>query len=266
MLDVATEAALTMLADQRIERILALLETHGFRTNNLLASDLGVSEMTVRRDLAALAQHGKVKRVHGGARIVRRPESAQSQERSALNAAEKRLIAETAADRIEDGETIYLDAGSTMLELALVLKRRNFKSLRVVTNAVAVSAALIGADITVVQLGGELYRNTGAVTGQSALRFLESSRFDRCFLAASAANLEFGISDKHLPEIDIKRAAVGHSSWVALLMDASKWESQGMLRVAALRDIHCFITDARLSPQAREAVRQRGPEVVIANE
>jgi DeoR family transcriptional regulator, fructose operon transcriptional repressor len=255
-----------MLADQRIERILTLLETHGFRTNNLLASDLGVSEMTVRRDLASLARDGKVKRVHGGARIVRRPESAQTQTRSALNATEKHAIAEAAADRVGDGETIFLDAGSTMLELAIVLKRRSFKNLRVVTNAVSIAAALIGDEITTVQLGGELYRNTGAVTGQSALRFLESSRFDRCFLAASAANFEFGISDKHLPEIDVKRAAIGHSSWVALLMDASKWESQAMLRVAALRDIHCFITDARLNSEAREALRNRGLEVVIANE
>jgi DeoR family transcriptional regulator, aga operon transcriptional repressor len=253
-----------MLADQRIERILSLLETHGFRTNTLLATDLGVSEMTVRRDLATLARDGKVKRVHGGARIVRRAEP-PSQARSAVNALEKRAIAEAAADRILDGETIFLDAGSTTYELALVIKNRGFKNLRVVTNAVSVAAALIGEDITVVQLGGELYRNTGAVTGQSALRFLESSHFDRCFLAASAASLEFGISDKHLPEIDIKRAAILHSSWVALLMDASKWESQAMLRVAAFRELHCFITDDRLDADARASLRQRGPEVVIAN-
>ncbi len=253
-----------MLADQRIERILSLLESHGFRTNTLLATDLGVSEMTVRRDLAALAKDGKVKRVHGGARIVRRHEP-PSQARSALNAAEKHAIAEAAADLIQDGETVYLDAGSTVLELAGVIKRRGFKNLRVVTNAVSVSAALIGDEITVVQLGGELYRNTGAVTGQSALRFLESSRFDRCFLAASAASLEFGISDKHLPEIDIKRAAILHSSWVALLLDASKWESQALLRVAAFRELHCIITDARLPEEARANLRARGPEVVIAN-
>jgi DeoR family transcriptional regulator, aga operon transcriptional repressor len=253
-----------MLADQRIERILALLETHGFRTNNLLAADLGVSEMTIRRDLETLAREGKVKRVYGGARIIRRAEP-PSTTRTTQNATEKRAIAEAAADRIREGETIYIDAGSTMLELATTIKRRGFKNLRIVTNAVAVAAALIGDDITVVQLGGELYRNTGAATGQTALRFIESSRFDRCFLAASAASLEFGISDKHLPEIEIKRAAILHSSWVALLMDASKWESQAMLRVAAFRELHCVITDARLNEEIRANLRQRGPEVVIAN-
>ncbi len=254
-----------MLADQRIERILNLLETHGFRTNSLLATDLGVSEMTVRRDLASLARDGKVKRVHGGARIVHRSE-APSQARSSLNITEKRAIAEAAADHIRDGETIFLDAGSTMLELALAIKRRDFKQLRIVTNAVTISSALICDEITVVQLGGELYRNTGVVTGQQALRFIESSRFDRCFLSASAANLEFGISDKHLPEIDIKRAALGHATWVALLLDASKWDSQAMLRVAAFRELHCVITDNRLDASTRATLRQRGPEVVIANE
>jgi DeoR family transcriptional regulator, aga operon transcriptional repressor len=254
-----------MLADQRFERILALLETHGFRTNHSLAADLSVSEMTIRRDLAFLDREGKIKRVHGGARILRRTEN-DLQQRANLHAEEKRSIAEAAADRIQDGETVFLDAGSTMLELALAIQRRSLKGIRIVTNAVNVSAALTREDITVVQLGGEIYRATSAVVGQQALRFLESSRFDRCFLAAAAFNLDFGISDKHLPEIDIKRAAAQHSSWTALTIDASKWGTQSMLRVASLRDVQCIITDARLDQDARATIASRGVEVVIAND
>ena len=253
-----------MLADQRFERILTLLDAHGFRTNHALASDLGVSEMTIRRDLDALARQGKVKRVRGGVRILRRPDG-DTHQRTSLNASEKQAIAEAAADLIVDGETIYLDSGSTMLELALAIKRRHFRNLRVVTNSVNISGALSRDDLSIVQLGGELYRSTGSVVGQQALRFLESSRFDRCFLAAGGFNLEFGISDKHLPEIEIKRTALQHANWTALAADASKWDKQSMLRVATLRDIQCVITDAGLNTEAQTILRGRGLEVVIAD-
>lgn len=249
-----------MLADERFEKILTLLNSRGFCSSQSLAAELDVSDMTVRRDLALLDKQGKIKRVHGGARILRRSDNpAQTQ----LYTAEKRAIAEAAADTVKDGETIFLDAGSTLLELAHTLRERQLKGLRIVTHAVAVAAALVSDEITVVQLGGEIYRSTGAVVGQQAIRFLESSRFDRCFLTSAAVNLEFGFSDRHLPEIEIKRTALQHSGWTALLVDASKWGAQSMLRVGALRDIHCFISDSRLPEEAQQALNSRGLEVIV---
>src|SRR5258706_8531537 len=114
---------------------------HGFRTNQALAQDLSVSEMTIRRDLNELAEQGQVKRVRGGVRVLRRtdalalaPDDRQAQT--------ERAIAEAAADQIADGETIYLDNGSAGLALAHVLRQRDLPHLRVVTNAVAVAALL----------------------------------------------------------------------------------------------------------------------------
>ena len=253
-----------MLAEERFENILTLLKSHGFCTSQFLASELEVSEMTIRRDLAALDKQGKIKRVHGGARILQRAENGVRL-RAELHMLEKKAIAETAVDFVKEGETIFIDAGSTMVELAYALRERNLRHLRVVTHAVAVAAVLTSDEITVVQLGGEIYRASGAVTGQQALKFLESSRFDRCFLAASAVNTDFGVSDRHLPEIEVKRAAMQHSSWTALLIDASKWGAQSMLRVASLRELQCVISDENLSQEAHQALRSRGLEVVIAD-
>jgi DeoR/GlpR family transcriptional regulator of sugar metabolism len=252
-----------MLADERFEKILALLKSNGFCTSQSLASELEVSDMTIRRDLAVLDKQGKIKRVHGGARILHRQENGP-QKRAELNATEKKAIAEAAVDFIKEGETVFIDAGSTMLELAYALRERNLKHLRVVTHAVSVAAALSSDEITVVQLGGEVYRSSGAVVGQQALRFLESSRFDRCFLAATAVNVDFGVSDLHLPEIEIKRAALQHSAWTAVLFDATKWGAQSMLRVASLREIQCAISDVGLSMDARQALISRGLDLVIA--
>lgn len=251
-----------MLADERFEKILDLLNSHGFCSSQSLAAELDVSDMTIRRDLSLLDKQGKIKRVHGGARILRRLDN--SSQLAQINTPFKQAIAEAAADFVQDGETIFIDAGSTMLELAHALRARQFQHLRVVTNAVAVAAALTSDNITVVQLGGEIYRSTGAVVGQQAQRLLEASRFERCFIAASAFNEDFGISDKHLPEIEIKRTALQHSSWTALCVDSSKWNQQSMLRIASIRDIQCVITDSQLPQPARDYLEQRGLQMVLA--
>lgn len=252
-----------MLADQRFDQILTLLKDHGFRTSQSLAAELEVSEVTIRRDLAHLDKQGRIKRVHGGARILHQPENG-AQLRAALHAEEKRAIGEAAADLVQNGETIFIDTGSTMLEFAYALQTRGLQQLRVVTHAVSISHALIYHGISVLQLGGEIYQGTDAVVGQHALRLLESMRFDRCFLGAAAVNLEFGISDRNFPEVDIKRAAMQHSSWTGLLADASKWDAQAMLRVASLRDIHCFVTDHRLPLEVQQTLLGRGLSVIRA--
>jgi DeoR/GlpR family transcriptional regulator of sugar metabolism len=252
-----------MLADERFEKILDLLNNHGFCSSQSLSAQLDVSDMTIRRDLSLLDKQGKIKRVHGGARILRRLDNS-AQLQAQVNTPFKQAIAEAAADFVQDGETIFIDAGSTMLELAHALQARQFKQLRVVTHAVAIAAALTSDNITVVQLGGEIYRSTGAVVGQQAQRLLEASRFERCFIAAAAFNEDFGISDKHLPEIEIKRTALQHSSWTALCVDSSKWNQQSMLRIAAVRDIQCVITDSHLPQSARDYLEQRGLQTVLA--
>ncbi len=252
-----------MLADERFEKILNLLNSNGFCSSQSLATELDVSDMTIRRDLSLLDKQGKIKRVHGGARILRRPDS-NLQLRAQHNSLEKQAIAEAAADFVKDGETIFIDAGSTMLEFAHALQARQFKQLRVVTNAVAIAAVLTSDNITVVQLGGEIYRSTGAVVGQQALRLLEASRFERCFIAAAAFNEDFGISDRHLPEVEIKRTALQHSNWTGLCVDSSKWNQQSMLRIASIRDIECVITDSQLPQSARDYLEQRGLQIVLA--
>ena len=238
-----------------------MLTAHGFRTNQALAQDLSVSEMTIRRDLSELAEKGQVKRVRGGVRMLRRADALAAP--TDQEAHTERVIAEAAADQVADGETIYLDNGSVALALARALRQRELPNLRVVTNAVAVSALLCSDSANVIQLGGEV-RGSGAVVGQQAIRLLEAMRFDRCFLCADGYNVEFGISGKHLPEIEVKRAAMQHASWIALIADSSRWGKQSMLRIANLRDIHCLVTDGALDTDARAAIGDRGLEVVVA--
>jgi DeoR/GlpR family transcriptional regulator of sugar metabolism len=109
---------------ERFDRILSTLQAHGFRTNQALARDLNVSEMTVRRDLTELSELGQVKRLRGGVRLLGRPGGLALAANDQHELVE-RLIAESAADLVEDGQTIYIDAGPIAQFLARALRQRN---------------------------------------------------------------------------------------------------------------------------------------------
>lgn len=252
------------MQEQRIERILTLLAIHGFRTNQALAQDLDVSEMTIRRDLNELSDMGKVKRVRGGVRLIRRADGEQGAATESQLAVE-RAIADTAADTVLDGDTIYLDNGPIAVAIARVLMQRQYKGLRVVTNSVFVGAILCNDSFAVIQLGGEIH-GSGAVVGQQATRFMEAMRFDRCFLCADGFNVDFGVSGQNLPEIEVKRAAMQHSTKVCLVADSGLWNKQSMLRIANLRDFHAIFTDSNLPTEAQHDITSRGLELHMADD
>jgi DeoR/GlpR family transcriptional regulator of sugar metabolism len=115
----------------------------------------------------------------------------------------------------------------------------------------------------VIQLGGEV-RASGAVVGQQAIRLLEAMSFDRCFLGAEGFSVDFGISDKHMPEIELKRAAIQHARWTGLTIASNRWTKQSMLRIVNLRDVQCVITDGALDESARAVLAERGLDLVTA--
>lgn len=239
-----------------------MLNTHGIRSNQDLAQDLDVSEMTIRRDLNELERGGQVKRVRGGVRGLQRADPASGQ-LAELPALAERAIAEAAADLVADGETLYLGAGDSPLALAQALRQRDLRDLRIVSNSVSVSALLAGGRWDIVQLGGEV-RAGGAVVGQQAIRLIESMRFDRCFFCADGVKAEFGISGRHLAEIEVTRAAIQQSEWSGLLLEASGWDRQSMLRIAHLSDVRCILSDAAPAEPMAGTLRQSAVELIVA--
>lgn len=253
-----------MLARDRHRRILELLERDGSLTNTQLAEELDVSIMTVRRDLNELEHRGLMQRVHGGAQAIGEPDVGYSL-RSRRDMGAKRAIGRTAAELVRDGETIYLDAGTTTIEIARCLHRREFRHLKVVTHAVNIATELSGhANITVIQVGGEIYRQTYAATGPLALETIKHFSFDRLFLAAQGFDLDGGLTNGNLTENEIKRAAMDNSRWIALVADASKWKATTFARIAPVARLNAIITDNRLPPEGREALERIGLEVIVA--
>lgn len=253
-----------MFAIDRQQRIVELLEREGSYTNARLAQTLGVSAVTVRRDLADLEHRGIVRRVHGGVRAAAERDIGYSL-RSRQHHPAKRAIGLAAAELVKDHETIYLDAGSTTMEFALSLRDRPLRGVRVVTHAVNIACELSGqAHIAVVQVGGELYRQTHAATGPMAVAAIRTFSFDRLFLAAQGFQVEGGLTNSNLAEVEVKSAAIEASRWVCLIADASKWDRVSFARFAPLSSVDTVVTDARLPQGGRSALEAAGLQVVLA--
>ena len=251
-----------MLTEERRQRVLEVLAKVGTLHTIRIAECLGVSEMTIRRDLSVLERRGLLQRVHGGAQPPP-PHFAERERRSGSAHKAKERIGKLAAAQINDFETIYLDAGTTCLELARELKLREVRGVSILTHAVNIAAELAGSPrLTVIQVGGEIYADSYSATGPTTLATLGRFSFDRMFLAAVGLHPRFGVTSTNLLEAEVKVASRRRAAWVGLVLDSSKWQRQALTRVAELHDLDLLISDAALSPEARLHLETAGVAVL----
>lgn len=253
-----------MLSEERRRHLLETLDEQGTLETVPVAQKLGVSEMTIRRDLADLERRGLVRRVHGGAQTTREADVGYLL-RLKRNPGAKQQVGSLAAQQVCSHETIYLDAGTTCMELARALKRRDLRGVNVLTHAVNVAAELAGhPSFTVIQVGGELYAETFAATGPTALATIAQFSFDRMFLSAQGLHPKFGVTNSNLLEVAVKTAAMSRARWVGLVVDSSKWNRQALARIADVGALSMVISDDALPPEARHFLQTARVEVAFA--
>ncbi len=241
-----------MLSEERRRYLLGLLNQQEALETSLIAAQLGVSEMTVRRDLSDLERRGFVRRVHGGAQRVHGANYVSEAKRTP---GVTQQIGAVAALQVSSHETIYLDAGTVCLELARALKRRDLK-LNILTHAVNIAAELTGhPGFTVIQVGGELYPETFAATGPAALATIHQFSFDRLFLTAQGLHPKAGVTHGNLLEVAVKTAALSRAGWTALLLDSGRWNRQALTRVTDPGKLDLLVSDASLPAEARRFLR-----------
>jgi len=248
-----------MLPAQRRQAILRAVRS-GTAHVTALADEFGVSEMTVRRDLQALASDGKLERVHGGAVDVEseRPFSEIVVER--LEAKDR--IGRAAAALVEDGQTVMIDIGTTTLQVARHLRGR---SLTVVTTNLAVYEELLPEpDIELVLPGGAVRRNYLSLVGMLAEDALRRLRADIAFLGTSGIDADLAVWDTTMVEVPIKRAMIAASKRTVLLADAEKFGMDAMVRVCQASELDAIVTDERVPTERREALDEAGVEVIVA--
>ena len=253
---------------QRRERLVTAVARRGFARVVDLSRELGVSEVTVRTDLAALETDGRVTRVHGGAMprgLVAERESSLEQSRGRLTRA-KEAIATAAAARVQSGHSVLLDVGSTTLAVAHALVARvELQEVVVVTNGLAIALALEPGipRLTVVVTGGTLRSLQHSLVNPLATSLLDGVRADVAILGATGVHLDHGVTNVNLPETEVKRRMVTRASRRILVADSSKIGQAHLGHVAALAEIDELITDTAITEADATALRAAGPRVHV---
>lgn len=249
-----------MLAAQRRQLILQAVRTGSAAGVVELAQQFEVSEMTVRRDLAALAGEGKLTRVHGGA--VRQRGEPPFAEIAVERLEQKRRIGAAAAALVQDGQTIMIDIGTTTLELARHLRERR---LTVITSNLAVLEELLPCEeIELVSLGGVVRRNYRSLVGVLAEDALRQLSADLSFIGASGITNDLSVMDTTMVEVPIKRGMIAGGERVVLLADAQKFAMGGVVRICGADELDAVVTDAFPHEPQLERLQQAGVEVIPA--
>jgi DeoR/GlpR family transcriptional regulator of sugar metabolism len=255
-----------VLAQQRQEAILREVERVGGARASELVDLLGVSDMTVRRDIEALAVNGLVMKVHGGATAVvgRSAEEPGFHVKSEMNPRQKSAIARVAAGLIAPGSSIAISAGTTTYAVAHELV--NVPHLTVVTNSPRVADLLHNPqreDLTVVLTGG-MRTPSDALAGPVADATLRSLHVDTLILGVHGIDQVAGLTTPNLIEAATNRALIASARRVIVVADHSKWGIIGLSTIATLDQVDVLVTDAELDCEARRIVSEQVGQLIEA--
>lgn len=254
-----------MKTGPRRQQILNLLEETGSLDVGDLADRFAVSVVTIRKDLDDLEREGLLQRTFGGAVFSHRSRFNKSfLERAGLHRREKRAIAAAALDYVKDGDTIILDAGTTTLALAQVLKQQ-VKSVFIITCSVPVALELSSAGYDILLLGGMVRNKSLALLGRETLAVLDRYRADKAFLGSSGFTAENGHTTPNPDDAQIKEAIMRVSKEIYVLVDSSKYGDQCLTRFADLRDVDLTITDSHLSKNKAKALEAAGATLRVVD-
>lgn len=261
------------LADVRQDLVMRELRRAGSVRVADLSAQLGVSPMTIRRDIDALAATGRAIRIHGGARLPERegavPSTEQSFETKAVRQqAEKTAIARAAAATIAPGSAIALTGGTTTAALGICLEAVG--DLVLITNSLPVAEQLQrhpGRNHTVVLTGGQP-TPSAALVGPMAERSLDVMHIDQVFMGVHGMTEEAGFTSPNIMEARTNQAFMKAGARTTVLADCTKWGTVGLSSIAALTDVDTVITDTGLHQQdenAYDVLTARVPNVVLVD-
>lgn len=254
-----------MLANQRREKILELLQEDGSAKVVDLARLFKVTEVTIRQDLDKLDKDGLIIKEHGGAFF----KNVEDQVRTFSlvhqdNMDKKERIAIKCLEFIESGDTIILDSGSTTTEIAK--KLRGIKNLTVITNALNI-ALILGAEpgIEVIMTGGEFKPPTLSLTGQKAADFFKGLNVNKLFLATAGISLKAGLTYPSISDIVVKKAMIDAAETTYLVADSTKIGKSAFASLGALSLINYIVTDSGIQDNYLKVFQDNEIELIVAN-
>lgn len=209
-----------------------------------LCEVFSVSKNTIRRDLNELEARGHITKVYGGVTAVQSRDIVPMPVRSNLNPANKTLIGKLAAGEVSDGDTIFIDSGSTAVCLLKYLTGK--KKITIITHSLnAMMEASKYDNLNIISLGGIYNASTGSFVGVSTLENISELKINKAFMAATGVSIETGMTNTTFLEAEIKRGVVARSSKIILMADSSKINHEAFISFCHLDAISAFVTDAQ---------------------
>ncbi|MBC8074705.1 MAG: DeoR/GlpR transcriptional regulator [Chloroflexales bacterium] len=251
-----------MLTSQRKQHILDVLRRDGQVIAKQLSQELGLSEDTIRRDLRELAQEGLLQRVHGGA-LPASPAVVDFARREELSIDAKRAIGKAAAQLIKEDQVVFVDGGTTAVQLVRHLPR----TLRatIVTHSARIAVDLVDHPyIEVILIGGRLFKHSIVSVGAAALEAIGHIRADIYFMGVTGIHPEEGLSTGDLEEAYVKQAFCKRAADTYVLASHEKLGAASQYVVAALTEVSGLIVDKSVSDDALLPYRALGLNIIRA--
>jgi DeoR family transcriptional regulator, myo-inositol catabolism operon repressor len=237
-----------MLKLQRIEQIKAYVIEHQTVSLDKLVEEFDVSKNTIRRDVQELVDAGELKKVYGGVSSVQ-PHSPLEPftERKSRNQQQKREIAEIAASYVADGDIIFIDSGTTTLEMLDFIKD---KEITIITNNLDfINGSLPYENLQVISMGGIFQRKTRSFSSFQNLELFQAFNINKAFMASTGVSIEHGVTNSSPVESNIKQTVSDRSAEVFLLVDHQKFGKYALMTYSKLQDIDYLVTNAEPNPE-----------------
>lgn len=251
-----------MLTEERRNQMLNMLKGSSNIIVNDLALQFDVSVATIRRDLTALEEMGKLKRVYGGAI----PAQAQPKNYISFDTRitdcikEKEAIAKETAKLVKPKETILLDMGTTTLQVAKYIKA--ISGLTVLTNSIPIIDELVDSQVSVFALGGRVRLNEFSIVGNLAIETLKAFHVDKAIIGCGGFSMEDGITEYSYDVAQLKSHFINHCDKAILVTDSRKFGKSASVRVEDTFKIDTIVTDSRISSEWLKKLRDRGFNVI----
>ena len=253
-----------MIPEQRREQMLRQLRRHQVLSVHQLMEMFECSHMTVRRDIALLEQEGHAYSVTGGVRIASQVHMEPSHDSKAvIELPQKQGMAKLAAGLLKDDMTLYLDAGTSTLEIVPHIIA--LTGMTVITNDFGIVHALEdAAHVDVIHTGGLLDHPNRSCVGGLAAATLRQIVTDIAFISTSSWDLQRGITTPSPLKVEVKQAAMQSASRSVLVASSSKYGTFGKYRIAGLQQFDTLISDTALAPAAVDSLRKLGVDLLLA--
>ncbi|PKG22675.1 DeoR/GlpR family DNA-binding transcription regulator [Niallia nealsonii] len=252
-----------MLPQDRQSEIMKQL--HEFKTVKIseLSKNLNVTRETIRKDLYEMEEKGLIRKVHGGAILNKANLETSYINRKNTNENEKRSIVKRASEFVENGDTLYIDYGTTALLFTREILSK--KDLTIITNSLPIANEIIDySDFGVIIIGGNVRKNEKSLFGPIAYRGIEKLYVDKGFFGIGGVDINAGFTNVHMGESEVSRLMLEHCQKTIVMADYSKFNTVSMNQVAPIEKVDVLITDDKADSKLLEQLNEKNVKVITA--